>query len=111
MYGREQTGRPYPQIGVPEGLIIRSHITRAIRTKWINAPVLALSHRAFLQIYLEKLRKTQDGDGSLLDHSILLFGSGISNSDRHTHGPLPTFLVGGGADAESSHSFIQNTRL
>jgi hypothetical protein len=47
--------------------------------------------------YLEKLRKTPDGDGSLLDHVILLFGSGISNSDRHTHGPLPTFVVGGGS--------------
>jgi hypothetical protein len=33
----------------------------------------------------------------LLDHVVLLFGSGISNSDRHTHGPLPTFLAGGGA--------------
>ena len=47
--------------------------------------------------YLEKLRNTPDGDGSLLDHVILLFGSGISNSDRHTHGPLPTLLLGGGA--------------
>jgi hypothetical protein len=47
--------------------------------------------------YLGKLRNTPDGDGSLLDHVILLFGSGISNSDRHTHGPLPVFLVGGGA--------------
>src|SRR5262249_54044772 len=36
-------------------------------------------------------------DGSLLDHSMILFGSGISNSDRHTHGPLPTLLAGGGA--------------
>ncbi len=41
--------------------------------------------------YLSKLRATPDGDGSLLDHTILLFGSGISNSDRHTHGPLPIF--------------------
>jgi hypothetical protein len=54
-------------------------------------------HIALFTEYLEKLRNTPDGDGSLLDHVILLFGSGISNSDRHTHGPLPTFLVGGGA--------------
>ena len=40
-----------------------------------------------------------DGDGSLLDHLMLLYGGGISNSDRHTHGPLPTVLVGGGAGA------------
>jgi hypothetical protein len=47
--------------------------------------------------YLEKLRNTPDGDGSLLDHTVLLFGAGISNSDRHTHGPLPTLLLGGSA--------------
>jgi hypothetical protein len=46
---------------------------------------------------LEKLRNTPDGDGSLLDHVIILYGGGISNSDRHTHGPLPTLVVGGGA--------------
>jgi hypothetical protein len=38
-----------------------------------------------------------DGDGSLLDHSVILFGAGLSNSDRHTHSPLPTVVVGGGA--------------
>jgi hypothetical protein len=54
-------------------------------------------HIALFADYLEKLRNTPDGDGSLLDHVILLFGGGISNSDRHTHGPLPTVLVGGGA--------------
>jgi hypothetical protein len=47
--------------------------------------------------YLAKLRATPDGDGSLLDHVILLYGGGISNSDRHTHGPLPTLVAGGGA--------------
>jgi hypothetical protein len=49
--------------------------------------------------YLEKLRNTPDGDGSLLDHAMILFGGGISNSDRHTHGPLPTVIAGGGAGA------------
>jgi hypothetical protein len=54
-------------------------------------------HIALFGEYVEKLRSTPDGDGSLLDHVILLFGGGISNSDRHTHGPLPTLLMGGGA--------------
>jgi len=53
-------------------------------------------HVKLLAEYLEKLRKTPDGDGNLLDNSIILFGSGISNSDRHTHGPLPTVVIGGG---------------
>jgi hypothetical protein len=60
---------------------------------------IQLYHVALFAAYLEKLRMTADGDGSLLDHVLLLFGGGISNSDRHTHGPLPTLLAGGGAGA------------
>jgi hypothetical protein len=54
-------------------------------------------HIGLFAEYVEKLRNTPDGDGSLLDQVSLLFGSGINNSDRHTRGPLPTFLVGGGS--------------
>jgi len=43
------------------------------------------------------MRSTPDGDGSLLDHTIILYGAGLSNSDRHTHSPLPTLVLGGGA--------------
>jgi hypothetical protein len=52
-------------------------------------------HMKLFADHLGKLRATPDGDGSLLDHTILLYGSGISNSDRHTHGPLPTLVIGG----------------
>lgn len=45
--------------------------------------------------YLNKLRMTQDGDGSLLDHSMILYGSNMSSSNLHNHFPLPTVLVGG----------------
>jgi hypothetical protein len=54
-------------------------------------------HLKLFTDYLEKLRNTADGDGSLLDHVMILYGAAISNSDRHTHGPLPTLLVGGGS--------------
>jgi hypothetical protein len=60
---------------------------------------IQLYHVALFASYQEKLRTTPDGDGSLLDHVMLLYGGGISNSDRHTHGPLPTLLAGGGAGA------------
>ena len=45
--------------------------------------------------FIDKLAKTQDGEGSLLDHSLLLYGSNMSNSDRHNNYPLPNILVGG----------------
>jgi hypothetical protein len=96
MYGREQTGRPYPQIGVPEPHHPISH-HQSDPVKMEKCARIQRYHIALFAEYLEKLRNTADGDGSLLDHVILLFGAGISNSDRHTHGPLPTFVVGGGS--------------
>jgi len=96
MYGREQTSRPYPQIGVPEAHHSLTHHQNNPE-KMDKCTKIQRHHIALFAEYLEKLRKTPDGDGSLLDHAIILYGSGISNSDRHTHGPLPTFLVGGGA--------------
>src|SRR5580693_410903 len=96
MYGREQTGRPYPQIGVPEPHHPLTH-HQGDPVKMEKCTRIQRHHIELFAEYLGKLRDTPDGDGSLLDHVILLFGSGISNSDRHTHGPLPTFLVGGGA--------------
>jgi hypothetical protein len=96
MYGREQTGRPYPQIGVPEPHHPLTH-HQGIPEKMEKCAKIQRYHIGLFAQYLEKLRNTPDGDGSLLDHVILLYGAGISNSDRHTHGPLPTVLVGGGA--------------
>lgn len=95
MYGREQTGRPYPQIGVPEPHHPLTH-HQGNPEKMAKCAKIQRYHIGLFAEYLEKLRNTPDGDGSLLDHVMLLFGSGISNSDRHTHGPLPTFVVGGG---------------
>ncbi len=96
MYGREQTDRPYPQIDVPEPHHSLTHHQND-PMKMEKCTKIQLYHVKLFADYLEKLRKTPDGDGSLLDHMILLYGGGISNSDRHTHGPLPTLLLGGGA--------------
>ena len=96
MYGREQTGRPYPQIGVPEPHHPLTHHQNNPE-KMEKCTRIQRHHIALFAEYLGKLRETPDGDGKLLDHTILLFGAGISNSDRHTHGPLPALLVGGGA--------------
>jgi Protein of unknown function (DUF1552) len=96
MYGREQNGRPYPQIGIPEPHHPLTHHQND-PAKMEKCAKIQTYHVALFASYLEKLRLTADGDGSLLDHVILLYGGGISHSDRHTHGPLPTLVVGGGA--------------
>jgi hypothetical protein len=98
MYGREQSPRPYPQIGVPEPHHSMTHHQND-PAKMEKCAKIQQYHLKLFTDYLEKLRNTPDGDGSLLDHMIILYGSGISNSDRHTHGPLPTLVVGGGGGA------------
>ena len=51
--------------------------------------------KALFAYFLEKLRNTPDGDGNLLDHSLVMYGSGMSNSNNHDHDPLPILLAGG----------------
>src|SRR5262249_22239581 len=96
MYGREQSPRPYPQIGVPEPHHSMTHHQNNPE-KMAKCVKIQQYHLKLFVDYLEKLRNTPDGEGSLLDHVMILYGGGLSNSDRHTHGPLPTLLVGGGA--------------
>ncbi len=95
MLSKEQSARPYPQIGVPEAHHPLSHHN--------NVPELVAHmskinryHAQLFSQYLAKLRATPDGDGSLLDHMTILYGSGISNSTRHSGDNLPLLLVGGG---------------
>src|SRR5690606_15927567 len=51
--------------------------------------------RTTITYFLERLAETPDGDGTLLDHSVVLYGSGMSNSNQHDHTPLPILLAGG----------------
>src|SRR5215469_2651468 len=96
MIGKEQSARPYPQIGVAEAHHPLSHhndIPELIaRMSKINR-----YHAELFSRYLAKLRATPDGDGSLLDHMTILYGSGISNSTKHSGENLPLLVVGGGA--------------
>jgi hypothetical protein len=98
MYGREQSPRPYPHIGVPEPHHPMTH-HQGDPVKMEKCVKIQQYHVKLFAGYLEKLRNTPDGDGTLLDNMVILFGGGISNSDRHTHGPLPTLVVGGGGGA------------
>jgi hypothetical protein len=96
MIGKEQSARPYPQIGIPEAHHPLSHhndVPEIIeRLSRINR-----YHTELFAKHLAKLRATPDGDGSLLDHMTIMYGSGISNSTRHSGVNLPLMLVGGGA--------------
>jgi hypothetical protein len=93
---RETSTRTYPQIGVPDPHHPVSHHTndpeKLAKLAKINA------HHVSLFAYLvERLKATPDGNGSLLDHSVYLLGSGMGNPDVHDHSNLPIVLAGGGA--------------
>jgi len=94
MVGREFSGRPYPQIGVAEAHHPLSHHQND-PAKIAQLAKINTYHTSFFANYLEKLASTPDGDGSLLDHLLLLYGSGISDSNRHDPDNLPILLAGG----------------
>jgi hypothetical protein len=96
MIGKEQSARPYPQIGVPEAHHPLSHHNDVPELIEHMSHINRYHTQLFSQ-YLAKLRATPDGDGSLLDHMTILYGGGISNSTRHPGDNLPIMLVGGGA--------------
>ncbi len=95
MMGREVSGRAYPEIGVSDSHHPVSHHQN--RPEMIaKLAKINTFHMQMFARFLETLRSTPDGDGSLLDHSMILYGSGISDSNTHFHDNLPVALVGGG---------------
>ncbi len=110
---RELSSRTYPNIGVPDGHHAVSHhrndpdlITKKAKIDTYN--VLLFTH------FLKKLREMQDGDGSLLDHSLILYGGGMGNGNLHRHSDLPTLMVGklGGKFKTGHHlNYPENTPM
>ncbi|HEV2495954.1 MAG TPA: DUF1552 domain-containing protein [Terriglobia bacterium] len=95
MIAREGSNRSYRSIGVPDGHHSMTHhdgdpvkIEKVVKINHLHAQTFAY--------LVEKMRSTPDGDGSLLDHSMILYGSSLSDGNRHTHDELPLVLVGGG---------------
>lgn len=93
---RETSTRTYPEAGVPEPHHPLTHHgnnpDKIAKVAKINA-----FHVSLFAAFLEKLKATQDGDGSLLDHSLYLYGSGMGNPNVHDHTNLPILVAGGAA--------------
>jgi len=94
MISREVSNRTYPQVGVSDGHHAISHHQNRAEKMEKNVRIQTYNVGRF-GYFLEKLRNTPDGDGSLLDHSTLLYGSNMSNSNAHDHFPLPNLVIGG----------------
>ncbi len=94
MIGREFSGRTYPEIGVPDAHHPISHHQRdPIRMDKLSK--INNYHATLFAYYVDKLKNTPDGDGSLLDHSMIMYGAGMSEGNGHVPLNLPIVLVGG----------------
>jgi hypothetical protein len=94
MMAAEVSGQTYPHIGVPDAFHPLSHHNNE-QAKMDRLAKIQTYHTQVLAKFLDKLAKMPDGDGTMLDHSLFLYGSNMSNSNAHNHYPLPTAIVGG----------------
>ena len=109
MLGRELNGRAYPEIGIPDSHHGLSH-HRYDTQKLAHLAKINTYHVSLFRHFLDNLANTPDGDGSLLDHSLLMYGAALSDSNKHLHFDLPLLLVGGGAGQLKGGRHLQYPR-
>jgi hypothetical protein len=102
---REGSGNTYPEIGVPQGHHGISHHGRDPEKLAMIAKINAY-HLTFFSNFLQRLQATPDGDGTLLDHSMMLWGSGLGDGDAHSPLNLSTIVVGGGGLGVKGDRFL-----
>jgi hypothetical protein len=102
----EGSNKPYPFIGVPEGHHDLSHHGRDPK-KLAKIRDINIFHAKQFAYLLERLKSIPEGEGNLLDHSMIVYGSGNSDGDRHNHDELPILLAGGGCGTLKSGRHIK----
>ena len=109
MLGRELNFRTYPEIGVTEGHHGLSH--HADRPDQIAKYAKVGTYQAELfAAFLKRLEDTAEGDGTLLDHSLFLYGAGLSNPNTHNHSDLPLVVVAGGRQIDGGRHMVVRSR-
>jgi len=96
MMAREVSYRTFPKLGVSEAFHPASHHQNS-PTRLETLQKINQHHVSLVSHFLDRLKATPDGDGTLLDHSLVLYGSAMSNSNVHNHSPLPVLVAGGAA--------------
>ena len=109
MMGRESTTRVYQELGIREGYHpLSHHQNNAAKIEQVTK--IDILHTQVFAYFLEKMQSTPDGDGSLLDHSMIVYGSGLSDGNLHEHHDLPVLLVGGGSGQIQGGSHLKYPR-
>jgi hypothetical protein len=109
LLAKELSNAVYPKSGVRDAFHILSHHSNVQENKDRFA-VLNRYHVTLFAHFLEKLRSTTDGDGSLLDHSLVLYGSGMSDGNQHNHTDLPIIVAGGASGRLKGGRHIRNPK-
>ena len=92
---KEASMRVYSNLGISEAFHPTSH-WGGFPERIANLRLIQKYHTEIFAKFVDRLKNMQDGDGSMLDHSIILFGSNMANSDAHDADPLPQMIVGRG---------------
>jgi uncharacterized protein DUF1552 len=110
MVAKELSNAVYPKSGVRQSFHILSHHSNVEDNK-ARFAVLNRYHTTLFAYFLDKLSKVPDGDGTLLDHSLVLYGSGMSDANSHNHDPLPIVLAGNAGGALKGNRHIVQKEL
>jgi hypothetical protein len=93
---REGSSRPYREIGIPDGHHPLTH-HQGDPAKMEKVTKINLYHMEQFAAWMDRLSKIQEGDASVLDNSMIIYGAGLSDGNRHTHDDLPTVMIGRGS--------------
>jgi hypothetical protein len=107
--GHEMSGRAYPEAGFGDAHHSVTH-HQGDREKIEKTTKINIFHTKMLAYYLDKLRSTPDGDGSLLDHAMILYGSALSDGNLHLYTNLPLLLVAGGVAGIRGGRHVRNPK-
>jgi hypothetical protein len=110
MMAKELSNAVYPKSGIRDSFHILSHHSNNENSK-ARFAVLNRYHIGLFAYFLDKLSKVPDGDGTLLDHSLVLYGSGMSDGNSHNHDPLPIVLAGRAGGTLEGNRHIRQKEL
>src|SRR6185295_13264608 len=109
LMAKELSNAVYAKSGIRDAFHILSHHSN-LRENMDKFAVLNRYHATIFTYLLEKLKNTPDGDGSLLDHSLVLYGSAMGDANQHNHNPLPIILAGGASGRLKGGRHIRNPK-
>src|SRR5438552_3860825 len=109
LMAKELSNSSYPKSGIRDAFHILSHHSN-LKENMDKFAVLNHYHVGIFTYLLDKLKNTPDGDGSLLDHSIVLYGSAMSDANQHNHAPLPIVLAGSASGRLKGGRHVRNPK-